>query len=35
MPDQGGVGLVFVNDEGGSMFLHVERVIPVVPLAHA
>ena len=30
MDGKGGVGLVFVNDEGGSMFLHIHRVIPVL-----
>jgi hypothetical protein len=32
MENRGGVGLVFVNDEGGSMFLHVARVVPVLHL---
>jgi Mg-chelatase subunit ChlD len=39
MEERGGVGLVFVNDAGGSMFLHVARVVPVrlslPPLLHA
>ena len=37
MEGRGGVGLVFVNDVGGSMFLHIARVVPVLacPLARA
>jgi hypothetical protein len=27
---RGGVGLVFMNDVGGSMFLHIARVVPVL-----
>ena len=29
--EKGGVGLVFVNDDSGSMFLHIARVVPDGP----